>query len=66
MLLYHGVGAGGIDDIEVAQKIDRKIAFDQLGRDIDRFFHLAVAKNADAIGCRQHAGLGEFAAEKRI
>src|SRR5438552_1440449 len=66
VLRHHRVGPGGIDDIEVAQEIDRKKALDQLGGDVDCFFHLAIAKNADAIGRRQHAGLGEFAAEKRV
>src|SRR5205823_6603931 len=42
MLRHHRVGPGRIDDIEVAQEIDRKKALDQLGGDIDFFFHLAI------------------------
>src|SRR5436190_2264262 len=62
----HGVGAGGIDDIKVAKKVDRQKTFDQLRRDIDCLLDITITKNANTIRRRQHPRFGEFAAEKRI
>ena len=63
---HHRVGAGRIDDIEIAQKIDRLITFGQARGDFDGAFFAAVFENVNAIRRRQDVDFGKLLAEERI
>ena len=59
MLRDHGVGAGCIDNVEIAQKTDWQVAFDQVLGDFDRSFLLAITEDTNAVCCRKNIDFGK-------
>jgi hypothetical protein len=64
--LLDGVGAGRVDQVEVAQEFDRPVALLEHRRDLDVAGRIAIAIPEHAVGFRQHVDAAEFASEKTV
>ena len=66
VLVFHGVGAGGIDDVEIAQEIDGGIHFIQRRRYGHDVVLIAMAEEEDLAGGGYDTGAGEILAKEGI
>jgi len=65
VLFHHRVGAGRIDDVKIAQDGIGDSAR-QFRRNLGRFLFRSVAKNVNAVSCRQNIDLGKLISEEGI
>ena len=66
VLVLDGVGAGGVDDMEVAEEVAGDMDFVERGGDGNRGDGVAVFEEEDLLGGGDDAGAGEFLAEKSV